>query len=249
MKIVTQTDFDIPQYPKTENLFARDPETGILITEFRKPEFYAVDQWRVTEKINGMNIRIAFLPDGDVFIGGKTDRAQLPGKLMVYLTTQIAPLMERISWLRGPLDDPEHDPECEPHPIILYGEGYGAGIQKGHGYNPEQRFCLFDVLYANQWLDWEQMQKVARILTVPLVPMLGVKSTERICSLFSSPFAPNTNNSYVALSENPSEPYDWEGIVAVAEPALFNQYGERVKFKLKLKDIKKSEAVREMLYA
>ena len=62
---------------------------------------------------------------------------------------------------------------------MLYGEGYGAGIQKGGGdYSPEKRLILFDVLVTDidgrgWWLSDENVRDVGAKLGLEVVPLVG----------------------------------------------------------------------------
>jgi len=49
-------------YPKIETLFKRD-ETFRVTDKLRLPEFALVREWLVTEKVDGTNIRVVYLPD------------------------------------------------------------------------------------------------------------------------------------------------------------------------------------------
>ena len=76
------------EYHKIQTVYKRDPETKYktLLGEFSMPEFeYLADNtWEYTEKIDGTNIRVMF--DGqDITFGGKTDRAQIPVRLVTNL--------------------------------------------------------------------------------------------------------------------------------------------------------------------
>ena len=85
------------------------------------PELAYLDlcRWQCTEKVDGTNIRIMLsneMQEGLRF-GGKTDNAQLPPKLLAWMQEWFT--MRR---LRSVFHDGD---------FCLYGEGYGAGIQKG----------------------------------------------------------------------------------------------------------------------
>lgn len=126
------------EYPKIQSLFKRDDRTHKFIEgEWALPEFeYLKDNlWRATEKIDGTNIRIDWNAQTQVvLLGGKTDNAQMPA----FLLSRLQVLFPREKFLAL-------YPELS---MTLYGEGYGAKIQKGGGnYIPDGRdFALFDVL-------------------------------------------------------------------------------------------------------
>jgi hypothetical protein len=67
---------------------------------------------------------------------------------------------------------PDSTPES---PVILYGEGYGPGIQKGGGnYGSDQSFVLFDIKIGPWWLRREDVLEIADKLMIPdVVPVVG----------------------------------------------------------------------------
>jgi len=109
-------------YHKIQTVFKRDPDNNyktLLEGQFSRPEFeYLADcVWVFTEKVDGTNIRVMW--DGvKVIFGGKTDNAQLHAQLVQHLRdTFTEDLMMEAFGAEGN--------------VCLYGEGYGAGIQKG----------------------------------------------------------------------------------------------------------------------
>lgn len=142
-------------YPKIESLFKRDDKFKFIEGEYRLPEFeYLADcAWLFTEKLDGTNVRVMW--DGEkVRFGGRTDKAQMP----VFLYDKLVEMF--------PVDKfKDYDPMC------LYGEGYGARIQKGGGnYIPDGvSFILFDVLIGDWWLKWEDIRDVGNKLGIDVV--------------------------------------------------------------------------------
>lgn len=135
----------------------------------------------------------------------------------------------------------------EPYPITIYGEGYGARIQRGGGDYRKQgdvSFRLFDVLVADKfWLTWENVVLVAArlgIKTVPLVPVIEYGSPAMAVRSHIAvqadivDFVREGFKSIVAEAEG--TPRLAEGIVARTDPYLFNNNGRRVVFKTKTKD-------------
>ena len=123
----------------------------------------------------------------------------------------------------------------EPYTITLYGEAYGARIQRGGGdyrRDGDVSFRLFDVLVAEKhWLTWENVVGVAQSVGVKTVPVLdyGQAKTEDIVAMARDGF-----KSLVAEEEG--TPRLAEGIVARTDPYLFDNNGRRVVFKTKTKD-------------
>lgn len=148
------------EYQKINTLFMRDENNIIIPDMFTCPEFeYLKDlKWEATEKIDGTNIRVelyfgAQYDDEPIEcrmkIKGRTEAAQLP----THLTMKLDSLFGQINWL-----------EIFPTVIagttvVLYGEGYGAKIQKGGNYiKNDVGFILFDVKVNNWWLNREACQ-------------------------------------------------------------------------------------------
>src|ERR1017187_4441563 len=126
------------KYHKIQTVFLRDPETKfktLMHGQYATPEFefLAENKWVFTEKVDGTNIRIMWDGAGTITFGGKTDAAQIPA----FLVTR---LQERFLTQRDKFTAKFDTETC------LYGEGYGAKIQKGGGnYRPDSDFVLFDV--------------------------------------------------------------------------------------------------------
>ena len=144
------------EYHKIQTVFLRDPETKfktLLEGEFAYPEFryLANNEWVFTEKVDGTNIRVMF--DGQqITFGGKTDDAQIPAFLVTRLQEVFLPQLETF---KAKFTDG----------VCLYGEGYGAKIQKGGGnYRQDQDFVLFDVKVGDWWLERSSIEDIASTL-------------------------------------------------------------------------------------
>ena len=160
------------EYHKIQSIFKRDRITKkgkFLIGQWTIPEFeYLKDNiWVFTEKVNGMNIRINF--DGNkINYGGKTDNAQLPMDLIIKLQDIFEP---KIELFKSTFIKEEENDNIN---VTFYGEGYGAGIQKGGGnYKKEKDFVLFDILINNLWLQRKDIQEIAEVFNVDAVPIIG----------------------------------------------------------------------------
>lgn len=235
-----------PTYPKIETLFERDEKSHVNTSELRRPEFALIHHWLVTEKIDGTNIRVALETpdksgdddiDRDDFVArfyGRTDKAQIPKPLLTYLQETIT-----VDKMLG-LCKPKKDGQVEYYPMTLYGEGYGAGIQKGGGnYREGVSFRLFDVLVDGKWwLDWENVAGIAESLGIKTVPVIQ----ERVNLEWITSAVQNVAiASRVAREDRdlPVSPIDAEGIVARTDPYLFDKHGHPLRFKLKTRDFPK----------
>jgi predicted DCC family thiol-disulfide oxidoreductase YuxK len=113
--------------------------------------------------------------------------------------------------------------------ITLYGEGYGAGIQKGGGeYRADKGFVLFDVLIDGRWwLASSGVTEIAERLCIPRVPVLGVWSLPEIIENVRA-------GMYSTIAENREHPS--EGIVARPVQTLYDNRMKRIILKLKTRD-------------
>ena len=153
------------EYHKIEGLFKRDKATKKLLrNEYRNPavELLKDCEWEFTEKIDGTNVRVVW--DGHkVSFYGRTDRAELPKRLVEALEVAFG----------GEVNEQifeEHFGETE---VILYGEGYGAKIQKGGGdYRSDNAFILFDVQIGDLFLTRDNVVEIARYFGVDVVPVV-----------------------------------------------------------------------------
>ena len=148
-----------PAYPKINTVFKRDEKNRIIVGQYSQPEFQYLrnNEWLWTEKVDGTNIRLHW--DGEtVTIGGRTDNASLPQQLVAnlqYLVTNPS------LWAAvfGDAND-----------VTVYGEGYGAKIQSGGYYRPDQQLIVFDVRIGRWWLRYGDVEKVAKDLGLETVP-------------------------------------------------------------------------------
>ena len=215
------------KYHKIQTVFKRDPKTNFktLLNEFSLPEFELLKniQWVFTEKIDGTNIRIIF--DGEkVRFGGKTDNAQIPIFLLNVLQDKFTVEMFKNEF-------PDSDNVC------LYGEGYGAKIQKGGNYLSDRtNFILFDCRIGEWWLTREICEQIANDLNIDIVPVIGhgtlLDAVEIVKKGFKSTIAENKN-------------YDAEGLVMKPALELFCRNGNRVISKIKHKDFPNIEILKK----
>lgn len=205
------------EYHKIQTVYLRDPATKfktLLRGQYAEPEFsYLADnQWVFTEKVDGTNIRVMVANDGNITFGGKTDNALIPAVLLERL-------VER--FLR------QHDLLAEMFPDggCLYGEGYGAGIQKGGGnYRTDQDFVLFDVRVGDWWLQRDAIEDVSTKLSIDIVPIIGRGSLIYMVELAERGFVSRWGD------------FRAEGIVARPACELKARNGHRIITKIKTRD-------------
>jgi len=204
------------EYNKIYSPFVRDNVTNRLKKgEWSRPEFeYIKDQvWYGTEKIDGTNIRVIW--DGEnVIIGGKTDNAQLPMDLVTTLQSQFDTTPQRRLFAE----------KFGENKVCFYGEGYGAGIQKGGVYRPDKGFILFDIMINYQWLGHGAVVGLAEAFGCSLVPTV-VTGTLEECIDFVETNPQSTFGDFTM-----------EGIVARPAHVLLTGRGERIMTKIKVRD-------------
>lgn len=204
------------EYHKIHTVYKRDPATKfktLLLGEFALPEFQylASNEWEFTEKVDGTNIRVMWEPETQsVRFGGKTDRAQIPAMLLDRLQEMFRPCMFA-SYMS---------------PVVLYGEGYGAHIQKGGGRYIANGtdFVLFDVIFGGWWLKRKDIEDVASHLGCDVVPVIGHGDLIDMVEIAADGF------------ESKWGPFTAEGIVARPSIHLMSRKGERIITKIKHKD-------------
>lgn len=185
----------------------------LIVGEWATPELEATKDmdWIWTEKVDGTNIRLIW--DGHkVTYGGRTDNAQLPAKLIAVLDTLV----------------PEElfEQKFAATPAVLYGEGYGAGIQSGGIYRPDQSFVLFDVRIGDFWLRHEDIKDVAKSMGLDAVPIVLTGPIQAAINVVSTGLESSWGLARVQA----------EGLVGVTKVGLLGRDGERLIVKIKRKD-------------
>lgn len=204
------------EYHKIQSLYKRDMQSknkNLIIGDWTLPEFeYLQDNtWVFTEKVDGTNIRIMF-KDGKITFGGKTDNAQIPSQLVERLNEKFLPIVGTFADIFG-------------GDACLYGEGYGAKIQKGGGnYRPDQDFVLFDVKIGEWWLERDNVNDIAQKLGVDIVPIIGEGSLNDAVKIASDGFNSQWGD-FIA-----------EGIVARPKIELKTRNNSRLIAKIKHRD-------------
>ena len=203
------------EYHKIQTVFLRDPATNhkrLLLGEWALPEFEYLQNntWIFTEKVDGTNIRVMWDGQGLSF-GGKTNNASIPAFLVNRLQeTFTAAMFEK---------------QFGETAACLYGEGYGAKIQKGGGnYRSDQDFVLFDVKIGEWWLQRHDVQDIAGKFGIDIVPIIGDGTLHNMVAMVRDGFN-STWGDFIA-----------EGIVARPAVELKARNGQRIITKLKHAD-------------
>lgn len=206
------------EYQKINSVFKRDERGRFIEGDWACPEFgYLADlRWRWTEKVDGTNVRVHFSQAVGVRFGGRTDNAQMP----TFLFDKLGELFHAEQLIEVFRDSPD---------VTLYGEGYGAKIQKGGGnYNPIGcDFILFDVKVGPWWLLPDAVTDIAVKLNLEEVPLVGEFSlTDAIESIRENDIPSAWHHAQL------------EGLVGKPAVQLFNRMGERIVTKVKVRDFR-----------
>lgn len=209
------------KYHKILSLFKRNMkgDRKLIEGEWATPELaYLKDQdWIWTEKIDGTNIRVMW-NGKEVILGGRSDDAQL-----------YTPLLQRLQMLfmsmtpRKTFADTFGTEEMD---VVLYGEGYGAKIQKGGGnYIADGTdFVLFDVAVNRIYLERENVEDIAKKFDIVVVPIIGHGTLEEAIKLTKKGFNSKWGD-FIA-----------EGMVMRPKVELLTRRKERIITKVKYKD-------------
>ena len=205
------------EYHKIQSIFKRDMNSRsktLIEGDWTLPEFeyLAGNAWTLTEKVDGMNIRVIF-NGGGITYGGRTDSAQIPAQLVGRLNERFLPLTAALAGIF-----PDGD-------AVLYGEGYGAKIQKGGGnYRADQDFVLFDVRVGPWWLQRRDVEDVASKLDLDVVPVIGDGTLHDAVQMAKAGIRSMWGD------------FQAEGIVARPKTELNTRSGHRLIAKIKCRD-------------
>ena len=225
------------EYQKINTLFKRDGKNVIIPSQYTCEEFsYLKDcLWECTEKVDGTNIRIYVTMEAgegkdswiySVTIKGRTNRAQLPSKLVKKLES----IFFKVDWVKvfptlTPVDT-----------VCIYGEGYGAGIQKygGRYISNDVNFILFDVKFNEWWLKRKDCEDIAKKCNINIVPLIGYMTIPQAIEFVKKGFKSK-------ISED--KDLNAEGLVLRTTCGLRFRNGERIITKIKTCDFDKFKAV------
>ena len=219
-------------------------------------------KWRGEEKIDGTNMRIEVTKaevwddpmepskiegvEFTVRFAGKTDNAQIPPKLQKFMEEnypdekvfsalglkKFIPVEEWVEhkWVTSDGITPSYD--AIPEIYTIYGEGYGAGIQKAGGnyISNGVGFIVFDVKVNDIYLLTSARDEIATKLGAPIVPFMGYFTIDEAIDFVRKGFKSNIaeNKEFIA-----------EGLVLRTDLGLRNRMGKRLIVKVKYEDFKK----------
>lgn len=212
-------------YEKIETLYERstDGSKQLIDGKWRNStvEFLKDCTWVWTEKVDGTNIRVYW--DGHtISFGGRTERASIP-----------APLVNRLNELFGGETNAQvFEQAFGEREVILYGEGYGNGIQNpaGKAYKPDGvDFILFDLYVGGNYQSRDAVEGIARMFSIQAVPVVGVGTLAEAEEYVRS--QPKSMLGECLM----------EGIVARPFVELHDRTGERLIVKIKRRDFAPKE--------
>lgn len=208
------------EYHKIETLYERDEKTFFVKPGVLKNRTYSlIKTWHWTEKIDGTNVRCIWKHGvaHSLTFGGKSDNAQMHADLVKWLYEKVS--VDRLREIFPDVD------------AVIYGEGYGAGIQNGGDYSPTKKFIVFDVLVDGKWwLNHEAVCDVAGKLGLEVVPDFGEMTLDEATEVVRAGFASRLNGGKARA----------EGLVGRTAEPLFDKKGARLIVKLKTKDFARS---------
>lgn len=243
-------------YTKINTLYKREPavlENGeknprknlIMLGQYSNVETELLKDllWECTEKIDGTNISIHIVPAGPFVpetrvnkdgsttvylnsgtyiseIHGKTPAATIPTKLMNNLTNICGTRDFKEAFTVNGIPPQEK--------IEIFGEGYGAGIQKGGRYcKDDQKFIVFDIKIGDYYVRREIVEDVCKKLNLDIVPLIGYMTIAEAEEMVKKGFTSR-------ISEDPN--LMAEGLVCKAPLGMLDARGNRIITKIKSVD-------------
>ncbi len=211
------------EYPKTDNLFKRNPKkkSELLVGHYTRPEFEYINKWFVSEKVDGTNVQLKFEKGLVYGYHGRTENAQFTVAQNGFLEALCKQIQYNVTITME---------DFGLNSLTIYGELYGPKIQAGGNYSQSLGFRMFDVMVSDKtWLGAQAVAANAESWGLDSVPTFGIMTTEQIFEMVKTGFVStfSQNREYAA-----------EGIVAVTPVPMYDQRGQRIKFKLKTSDLK-----------
>ena len=225
--------------------------------------------WEAYSKIDGTNSKIAFFPsDGHIEVGGKTEKAQsqhgqfeMLEKIGENIKPQLCAMFPKESARFTPRKDKETNKieyyrlngnkaetlssdmyrvTLEEVPVYIYGEYFGAGIQKcGSRYIQNGNdFLVFDIKQQGWWTPKDVRDSICKGLGLNTVPFLGIMTLKEIEDKVRAGFTTQFDR---AADPTMLE----EGIVARPIIPLCDGSGNRIIVKVKYCDYIEYDTVRK----
>lgn len=183
------------KYPSAENHY----RAAFVEKCFRE---YGHLQWAATEKIHGANFGI-WVNDLEVQFSKRSGMIAPLDNFYNHLSfanryASIAKTIRDYLWLSVPMDTIDQG----DFNIVIFGEIYGPGVQKGINYTDEVDFIMFDIGVQHgetfHWLDYAELRKIEMKFNMPMVPEIKVGSFHEVletCNEFDSILGGKENNN------------------------------------------------------
>lgn len=206
------------EYHKIKNIYERDNKTKKVIEGKYSEELFEFlrnNVWEFTEKIDGTNIRIIW--DGyKVSFAGRTDKSLIPVELGNRL----------FALFGGEKNEQLFEQKFGKMQVILFGEGFGNGIQNGRNYLDKQDFILFDVKINSNYLTRNNVEDIAEYFGIKAVPIALTGTLENGVEYIKTK----------PLSKVACKEYIMEGIVGRTKVELLDKNQNRAIVKIKVND-------------
>lgn len=227
-------------YKSIETLYERSKETNKLdFNKVRQAEWLHINQWMLTEKIDGTNIRV-LVTNAGIEIKGRSNNASIPSGLEQNIRKIFDHATIMQYFLKGKKNASMPDDWC----VTFYGEGYGPGITGSDKMNYRKQelgkgFRCFDVMFGeSNWASVSEWQGLCESLNVPTVVTVGFIGAIPIGELgarqMMEDFCAYSPVAFLEADVNIKA----EGLVARPMVPLFNRHGERVIWKLTNREFK-----------
>lgn len=207
------------KFQKIETVFNRATDGSKKLVEGSYQseivKYLAGNTWMCTEKIDGTNVGIVW--DGyAVHFQGRSETSSLPSKLVDYLMSTF--LSDEVQEL--------FEQKFGEMKVVLFGEGYGAGIQKGKAYRNDLAFILFDVYLPEKdlWLKRDAIENISQCFNIEAVPVIMTGTLPEAVE-----FVKTRPNSTIGNAK-------MEGLVCKPLEEVRDRMGNRVVVKVKCKD-------------
>ena len=174
----------------------------------------AQDTWFVTEKIHGSNFSIIY--DGNEFKFASRGGILEPGDSFFGYQDVVKDKLKAVLQIYSILSV-----DKEPEELVIYGEIFGPGIQKGVNYGKKD-FRFFDIKVNGQFLDQVELQRFSSD-DLLMVPQLCFGKFDTVLN-FNCEF----NSLILGQANNPAE-----GVVLKPNTTLFLDPDNRVILKKK----------------
>ena len=241
-------------YTKINTIFKRDINNVIMpFDRLTLPEFEYLRncKWHCEENCDGMNLRILITSEIDwendavkgvsfnIDYRGKSDKADVPEDLKQYMRNHF-PIEKVLNAFNYKSYISKDDFESYgikqtslsplilnvPKTIVIYGEGYGAGIQSGGYYRKDKAFIMFDVAIDKHYMSIDVRNDICTKIGADLVPFIGDMTIEEAIDYVKKGF-----KSVIAEEE-----HNAEGLVLRPLVDLYDKRGNRIITKIKTCD-------------